>query len=366
MVLMAIDHSSASFNAGRIAIDSAYLDPALVGGSYVPGDAFPLDQFLTRWITHLCAPTFLFLSGTSLALSTERRSETGSSPGAIDRHLAIRAAVILGLEAALSLLAMQEVLILQVLYAIGFSMLVMIPLRRLDTRWLLGLALAWLAFGEVITRSVAPLGEPVGFWNSLFFAAVYASPVTVLYPVTGWLAMMMLGWCFGRHVLALPEGVAARDRLIRRVTLAGVAALAIFVVLRGIDGYGNMGLHRADGSLVQWLHVSKYPPGLTYTLLELGGMAVCLSGFMRVERRLRGAPWRWNTLLVFGRTALFFYVLHIPLLGLLAMITTGGIAQAGLAETYVGTAAGLLVLYPLCIAYGRYKTAHPRSLAQYV
>src|SRR5215813_1527463 len=79
MVLMTVDHASASFNAGRLFGDSAK--------TWVPWTPLPAAQFFTRWVTHLCAPTFLFLSGTSLALSTASRSARGIPPPAIDRHL---------------------------------------------------------------------------------------------------------------------------------------------------------------------------------------------------------------------------------------------------------------------------------------
>ena len=162
MVLMAIDHASQTWNAGRLSADSAYLlDPAT--GEPPPGSpARELDvaQFLTRWITHLCAPTFLFLSGTSLAMSLERRRSEGAKEGALDRHLFIRALVILGFEGLLTLLAGQGVLILQVLCAIGASMLAMIVLRRLPTRGLLALGLAWLAGSELFMTAMFPVAAP--------------------------------------------------------------------------------------------------------------------------------------------------------------------------------------------------------------
>ena len=97
-----------------------------------------------------------------------------------------------------------------------------------------------------------------------------------------------------------------------------------------------MGLLRDDASIVQWLHMSKYPPALVYSLLELGLMALFLVVFLSYERRMRGAPWRWNPLLVFGQTALFFYILHFIVLGGSALAITGGMMQRGLPETYAG------------------------------
>ena len=95
MVLMTLDHASLSFNGGRLAIDSAYLLDPFSGEPHVPGAVLPAAQFYTRWVTHLCAPTFLFLSGTSLALSLEKRRSLNMNERELDRHLFIRGAVIL-------------------------------------------------------------------------------------------------------------------------------------------------------------------------------------------------------------------------------------------------------------------------------
>src|SRR5215468_11164824 len=100
MMVMAVDHASVVFNAGRTALDSPYPIEAFFEPAWTPGTALPAAQFFTRWITHLCAPTFLFLSGTSLALSTAGRAARGLSAAAIDRHLIARGLVLVAFEAA--------------------------------------------------------------------------------------------------------------------------------------------------------------------------------------------------------------------------------------------------------------------------
>ena len=208
MVLMAIDHASETWNADRFNADSAYLlDPGTGLPVFMPGTVIPAVDFLTRWITHLCAPTFLFLSGTSLALSVEKRARAGEAPGTLDRHLFVRALVILALEGCLSLMAGMGILLLQVLFAIGVSLLVMIPLRRLGTFWLVGAALLWFVGGEGVTRGLVPIGSTdIAPLPLLTLAPAYASPIVSIYPFVHWLAMMMLGWGFGRFLLAQPAG----------------------------------------------------------------------------------------------------------------------------------------------------------------
>lgn len=381
MILMAIDHASQTWNAGRVNADSAYLlDLATGAPAWLPGTALDLGQFLTRWITHLCAPTFLFLSGTSLAMSLEKRRARGDSPAALDRHLLIRGLVLLGFEGLLSLLASQGVLILQVLFAIAASMLAMIPLRRLPTQALLALGLGWLVGSELVLTTFFPLptvgaaaasagasaAAAPGLLAHLFFVPGYSAPVYVLYPMTHWLAMMLLGWALGRHLLERRGDLSGQLQTEKILLLAGLTGLLLAAFLRRANVYGNMGLLRDDASLVQWLHMSKYPPALVYSLLELGLMALFLVWFLRRERLQRAAPWRWNPLLVFGQTALFFYILHFIVLGGSALVLAGGMMKHGLPETFAAAGATLLLLYPVCLGYRALKRRHPNSILQYL
>jgi uncharacterized membrane protein len=370
MMVMAIDHASVMFNAGRLAIDSPYPIEGFFAPAWVAGTALPAAQFTTRWITHLCAPTFLFLSGTSLALSTAGRAARGIPAYAIDRHLIARGLVLIGFEAAwLSLGPSMQVghymLVFQVLYAIGLSLCAMALLRHLPTPVLVALALAWLVLGEWVTFAFAPPGISSQGASALLLAPGRAGPAFVAYPLLSWLAMMMLGWAFGAHLLSLRRrGTPASDAA-GRCAAAGLAALALFAAIRVSNGYGNLAVLRDDGSLVQWLHVAKYPPSLAFSALELGSMALLLAALLALQARLASPPRARNPFLVLGRTALFFYLLHFPLLAVAAG-ALGLAGRGGLAHTYGAAAIVVAVLYPACLWYGRYKAAHPDGLAQYV
>jgi len=123
---------------------------------------------------------------------------------------------------------------------------------------------------------------------------------------------------------------------------------------------------RDDTTIVQWLHMSKYPPALVYSCMELGLMALILLIFLRYERRMKGEVRSMNPLLVFGQTALFFYMLHFILLGGAAIAITGGTNLRGLPETYGAAAAVLVVLYPVCVGYRALKRRYPKSFLQYI
>lgn len=348
MVLMAVDHSSEAFNAGRLFTDSAFF--------YRPGTPLPAAQFFTRFITHLCAPTFLFLAGVGLAFTVARERARGSSARDIDRYLLGRGLLIAAFELWITaFVAPKGMFVLQVLYAIGTSFLLMIPLRRLSDRAAAGVALALLLGGELLVRLASPGGDPsrAPLPLALLLTAGIRPPLIIAYPTLPWLAMMLLGWAWGRRLVT--GGTAAREGLPGKLALAGVAGLALFVVARAGNRYGNMGLPADDRSLVQWLHVSKYPPSMTYTALELGLMALVLAAlFARFARR---PPRGRGLFLVLGRTPMFFYLLHFPLL-VVAAKALGVEHHLGLGATYVAAAAVVAALYPVCLAYGRYKAAH--------
>jgi len=348
MILMALDHASGFFNDGRLFTDSILL--------YESGTILATDQFLTRWVTHLSAPTFVFLSGTAIAISAFQRREQGMSQAQIDRDLLIRGAFIAMLDLVL-LSFFAGKMIIQVLYAIGISMMLMVLLRRLGSRALFITAFIILLGGEALTLwLLAPNGD-VPFWLALTLAPTFGESPTVLYPLIPWLAMMMLGWVLGEWIMTKQQDMAF---ISRQLMIGGILSLACFVLIRYFDGYGNMFMTLEGNTLVQWLHVSKYPPSLAYTTLELGIMAVMLALLMRLEP-LFGVR-KNGPVLVFGQTALFFYLAHFAVLGILSLVFNRG----GLEQAYLVAIVALIVLYPICHIYRTLKWRYPQSLLRFV
>jgi uncharacterized membrane protein len=350
MVLMTIDHASGEFNAGRLFTDATFL--------YRPGTPLPLDQFLTRWITHLCAPVFVFLAGYVMQLSVRRRLEQGESEGSITRFIVTRGLIIAALDPLWMRLVFRPPgggIVLQVLYAIGFSFVVMAFLRRLPalTIGVLGVVLA--VGCEPLRALIQGATGPVGAVATLLISAGPLGPFLVGYPLLPWLAIMMMGW--GAAELAR----RAPSRFPVRAALAGVVALGLFFLFRGLNGWGNMGLFRENDTLAQWLHVSKYPPSVTYDGLELGIGWLLLALFLV----WRPPAWADAVLRPLGQSAFFFYLLHAHLLAA-ASYALHMHGTAGLAATYVSAAVVIAVLVPACNVYRRYKLAHPRSIAQYI
>jgi uncharacterized membrane protein len=353
MVLMVIDHASMAFDKYHVAKDSAlYPDAATM--------ALPAGEFLTRWITHLCAPSFVFLAGVALALSVERRVSRGVDAWEIDKNILIRGALIALLDLTVISLGSGR-WTLQVLLAIGLSMMCMALLRRLPSWALMGFGLGWMVLGEIPTGWV---WHPPGNASPLaaLTMATYGSETMIIkYPLLPWLAIMALGWVAGRQAVNFVEG---RSRISPKVLLAifGVTGLAVFGVVRYFAGYGDMFLHRADGSWQQWLHVSKYPPSLTYYGLEMGLLCLCLFVLLVIEPVI---GIRENgVFLVFGQAAMFFYLVHRLVLEVPA--TYFGLRGAGnMATTYIVSAVLIVLLYPACRWYRALKKAHPNSFLKY-
>ena len=360
MVLMAIDHASGAFNKYKLFTDSVFL--------YEAGTRLPAAQFFTRWITHICAPTFLFLAGTGLALSIGRRERAGESSISIDRFLLTRGLLIAALDPILISRFWGEgsTIMFQVLYAIGVSFIFMIPLRRLRTTWLLGISMVFLIGSELLNGVLMSFNNTaLSVCGALLIHGGVFPRLMVPYPVFPWLAIMVLGFVFGKRLLHARDSGSARWSPEKILLVSGAASLLVFGIVRGLNSYGNMMLLRENGSLIQWLHVSKYPPSLSFTALELGLMGIILSLLFRLQDRSRGAIRPWNPILVFGQTAFFFYVLHIVILELSAR-ALGVYAKMGLGTTYLATAAVLVFLYPCCLRYRRYKTSHPGGWARYI
>lgn len=196
-----------------------------------------------------------------------------------------------------------------------------------------------------------------------FLVAPYGTEsLSIKYPLFPWLAVMVLGWVFGRHLVRVGAGTT---RVSGKTVLwiSGALSLIVFAVVRWNAGYGDMFLHRADESWQQWLHVSKYPPSMTYLALELGILFLCLALLRTIEERI--GVRENGVFLVFGQTAMFFYLVHRLALEIPA--TYFGLRGFGnLATTYIVAAVMLVLLYPACRWYRTFKAARPDSFLKYV
>ena len=359
MLLMTIDHASDMLNSGRFVTDASWL--------WKPGSPIPVAQFMLRWVTHLCAPTFVFLAGVGIALSTLKRRARGESEAALSRSLAGRGLFIALLDPFWMSPVMMEGqgVLLQVLFAIGLSMMLLAVLRHIPAPYLLAAAVVFCIASEWCVNTLRALDQSE--WSAMLLTSgVFPMDMGPLksfvigYPLLPWLAIMLLGYgCASWLARDNRDGSVGRGLL-----FAGLASLAVFTVVRGLNGYGNMGLLRDSADFVQWLHVSKYPPSLTYVTLELGCMALMLSGLYAINRRYQLPP-GFRALTTLGQAALFFYVLHLHLLA--ALTFAFGVHHKGeILATLLGAALCVLILSVPVARYQRYKSAHPNGWARFL
>ena len=167
----------------------------------------------------------------------------------------------------------------------------------------------------------------------------------VLYPVVPWLGVTGLGLLFGR-LLQRHAHRAAQVAL-----WAGFGLLALFVVIRVAGGFGN--LNGVPSGWMGFLNVVKYPPSLAFLAVTLGINLLLIASWSRVEPHLHSP---YHPLVIFGRTALFFYLLHLWVYALLGLLFRSG---SGLATMYTFWLLGLAILYPLCYWYNRLKRGKP-------
>ena len=229
--------------------------------------------------------------GASLVLSVERRIARSVNAWEIEKSILVHGLIIALFDLTLISFGSGRWLF-GVLMAIGASMICMVLLRRLPAWGLLVAALGWIVLGEIVTGWV---WTPPGNSSMLdaFAVANYSSPTIIFkYPLLPWLAITVLVWVFGRHLVRYTGGQSTASGK-KVLWMSGAVGLLLFVVLRGNDGYGNMFLHRADDSWQQWPHVSKYPPSLTYYAMELG---ILVPGAAQNHQRAHWSAREWRVL----------------------------------------------------------------------
>src|SRR5262245_44444696 len=297
MVLMAIDH-------------------VRVYAGVPPGGPEPA-VFFTRWITHFCAPTFVFLAGASAFLAARTSRE-------LSRLLVTRGLWLVLLELTLIHLAWtfnpawSRAQMAGVIWTIGWCMVLTSLLRKLPVKVFGAIGVAIIAGHNLIPQ---PQGDSVSPMLSVLYYGMARGPVvgdswslSVLYSIVPWIGVMAAGFAFGQVLRLEP---ARRDRVCFAV---GIGAIALFVLLRASNLYGDPGSFEtgqgAIPALLSFLKTTKYPASLQFLLMTLGPVIALIP----LAERARGALAR--AVSVFGRVPFFFYLLHIPLIHVLALIVS--------------------------------------------
>ena len=313
MVLMAIDH--------------ARVYSGLPAGGPTPG------IFFTRWVTHFCAPAFIFLAGTSAWFYGRKHHD-------LSRHLLTRGAWLVLLELTVVRVGwtfnfdFAQYELAGVIWVIGWCMILMAGLVKLPLGVVGGLGMAIIAGHNLMDPYLgAVIGglpeNPLAWLWKIMYVGFFAGPIQfgpngpnlmVLYSIIPWIGVMAAGYAFGRILTFEPS---RRNRICLGI---GLGAVALFLLLRGFNLYGDprpwtAGPAGPNGppampALLRFLNTNKYPASFLFLLMTLGP-TIALIPWLETAG---GALARWIS--VFGRVPFFYYMLHIPLIHLLAVVVS--------------------------------------------
>ena len=316
MVLMAIDH--------------VRVFSGVPAGGPTPG------IFFTRWITHFCAPAFIFLAGTSIFFYARKHAD-------VSKFLVVRGLWLILLELTVLRIAwtfnfdFRHYEMAGVIWVIGVCMILMAALVKVPLRVVGTIGVVIIAAHNLMDPHMRALLEGMdanrfsGLWK-LFYVGFFAGPIQfagdgpnliVLYSIIPWIGVMAAGYAFGRIMTLEP---ARRNRLCLRI---GLAAIGLFLVLRGFNLYGDPRPWHGPTpgpygpgmpAFLSFLNTSKYPASLDFLLMTLGPIIALIPALEGLRGAFLGAISRAITL--FGRVPFFYYVLHIPLIHALALVVS--------------------------------------------
>lgn len=365
IALMVLDHTRDFVNRQAFLFDPLDLDKTSVA------------LFVTRWVTHLCAPTFVLLSGVAIYLQSQR----GKTGWTLSRFLLTRGLWLMFLEVAVvnTGFDFNFIVFLQVIYAIGLSMVLMAAVVHLPRHAVLALGILIVAGHNLFDGVNA---DTLGIWAVPWHLLMQPGVLPfgfVAYPVIPWFGVMCVGYGIGAIY------VMESRRRNRILAMLSIAMIVLFFVLRLPNLYGDPQPWSVPAN-PSWtplavMSVAKYPPSLDYVLITLG--IATLIGIA-----LEHAPaWLLKPFLAFGRTPLLSYVLHIYLAHIFAVIIAqfydvpaahfiatvtdpSRLRAAGWGLSLWGTYAVwlvvLIVLYPIASAFARYRATHKQWWLSYL
>jgi uncharacterized membrane protein len=334
--------------------------------------------FFTRWITHFCAPTFVFLSGVSAFLAGRRRNHKELSRFLIGRGAWLILSDLLIISFLFSFNAAYPMFVLEVLWAIGCGMIVLGVLIRLQVpRTAIAVLALLIFFGHNLLDQWQPSPNTLGgALANLFLTGIGAviplgagHNLVLLYAALPWTGALLLGYVFG---FFYSEGFS-QNRRQKILLVSGITFILLFVVLRLVNHYGDPApwseQRNASFTLLSFLNATKQPPSLLFLLMTLGPVLVVLSLAERVQNGVTAFC------RVYGNVPYFYFIIHLCLLRVIniALILASGLPMRSAGDPLVWQAPGfgyplwmvylfwiavVALLYLPCRWYGSYKRAH--------
>ncbi|NOQ25561.1 MAG: DUF1624 domain-containing protein [Bacteroidales bacterium] len=366
MVIMALDHVKAYFHYGSFFIDPTNLETTT-----------PI-LFFTRFITHYCAPVFVFLAGTSAFLYGRKKTKTE-----LFKFLFSRGIWLIFLEIVVNNLIWTfdfnfSLQIFQIIWAIGFSMVCLSLLIYLPKKAILVIGIILIAGHNALDGIVM---EGQSFWDIIWYVLhqeqlLVINPGHIIYlhyPLIPWIGLMALGYLFGTFYQK-DFDVSLRKKWLLGL---GLGSLVFFLIFRGFNIYGDLipwsVQDTSTKTILSFFKVTKYPPSLLFLCITLGPAMLFLVAFETTKNKLT------DFLLVFGRVPLFYYFLHMLVIHVFAIIgilifsgnwqnmiitskefmsqnlVTYGYSLFVVYPVWIGV---VLILYPFCRKYMMYKQAN--------
>lgn len=376
MLIMALDHVRDFFHS-----------EAMTGDPVNLATTTPV-LFFTRWITHYCAPLFVFLSGISAFISGQRKTKTELSNFLLKRGFWLVLVELIIVTLGITFNPLYNVIVLQVIWAIGWSMIVLGLLVRGSTT-LVAIVGVIIFFGHNLLDYVSLPKEGAGF---IAMQMLLTSPGAIFpyapdrvifdaYAVLPWTGIMLMGYVLGSVVYKSSFDEIKRRRILLRL---GVGLILLFIILRFPNIYGDPGAWSTQKNnlftFLSFINVTKYPVSLQYACMTLGPALILLSLLEKVQGKFA------DFLLVYGRVPFFYYVIHFYLIHTLCVIaffaTGHGIDQAidrntpflfrpqhfgfSLVVVYLVWLSVILSLYYPSRWFMRYKQTHRQWWLSYV
>lgn len=358
MIIMALDHTRDYFHTAQFVFnptDLTQTTPAI---------------FITRWITHFCAPAFVLLSGISININLRKRGKPALAKYLITRGFWLIFLDVVVLRFAFFFNFYYDITFLSILWMIGWCMVLMAGVIFLPYRAILAISLLIIAGHDSL------VGLQLGpFWTIIMTAGFVPPAFVSTYPIIPWLAIMMFGFVAGRMYGEKYDPVLRRRFLIQ----LGILSIVLFFVLRWANVYGDPvpWSHSPRGPLftiLSFFNVTKYPVSLLFTLMTLGPLMLLLAWFETLNIKWL-APAQ-----VFGRVPLFYFLAHFFLIHAAALLHTmwktaksfsdidlhypatfGGITPEGgvtLIWVYVVWILVVMAMYPVCVWYDKRKLTY--------
>jgi len=363
MIIMALDHVRDFFHIN-----------AMVSDPTDPATTTPI-LFFTRWITHYCAPIFVFLAGTSIFLTGKKRTKKELSVFLLKRGLWLMTLELVIFNFLFSFDPGFHFVALQVIWVTGVSMVLMAGLIYLPLNALFIIGIVVIAGHNLLDNFNSPKMPDTPLWWGFLHQRYFTEYVPgrflgILYPLLPWPGIMILGYCLGSLYVNGFDAVKRRRRLVG----IGAATILVFFLLRWINVYGDLfkwtPQKNTTATIMSFFNVTKYPPSLLYICMTIGPGLILLAWLEKAR-----AAWT-NIVVIYGRVPMFYYLLHFFVIHFLCMIvffaTGHTMAQAAssmmlfrpndfgfsLGVVYLIWIAIVAGLYPFCKWYSRYKATH--------